>query len=1564
MKPSRKIVLLLGVLLSALLSLFFPGNLPAQNTLKIEKSPPPLFLKQIEALNPSRLVLQVDSEKVLGWISGKEDFSEKEVKIEVGNLIHQEKVDSQNTFVWKYRVKENTWARFVIGGMEKKIFLAPPEKLEPSLFWITDRTVYRPGQRLEFAGFLRKWKDGEFFPLADQKVEVVIRSKKKKTLAGKIPLHSDESGRISGFYQFQRGDALDDYFISAPGYKGSATVTLAEFRKSKVKLTIQGKVEKGHLKVKFRALDFSGQLVPASLVQFTAQILSHFKREKKDSLKARDFIYHQEIPSWISSWESLSEEEKLLCRSNMGYISLFGNGKSSVAAQFQEKVNMKGKGEGEWSLALKDQWIKEGYSAIIQGVLVDQNGREQRAGKVISLEREKEKSSEKISLSLDREFYQPGDTLGVTAQGIGKHSALLVAVRLVPSQDITPAGSLPPYYSPYQNSASWNYRYLNHRGYSYPYRNGIPTRTRVIRRNFIHAVSFRGNQAKIQIKKPGAYKLIVLINTGKESLRKEIGCLVQNPEEMSKILLKVDQKKYNSGDTLRGVIQSPLKDARVLITLRDSRGIQLWKRATLEKGVLAFSLTLPKNLSYGSVLSVRYADEKQIYTASQKIRAVPLHRILTIKTSHQKIYGPGEKVKLGIEVNKKEPVDLVVSVYDRSLLGIAPDKSRDIRSFYLADERAFSRGDREILWEKIGDITIEEILKKGKKVLADPKQRNTPDYRYYATLQSRYNQGYFYCYELLQILQKLGIQTKTPDPYLYYWYCYIKKGKKGSHRIFDLLHSTSSNRKLFYRFYGDTLFVWQNYSPYYSYSNRQTIDSLQRWNGRSYRARGDSHYSLSANSAFSVSGQSLYSNLPPQGGPAPMELSTGSSVPIRRDFSDLAFWKGDLRTDGQGRAEVEFKLPDSLTNWIIVVTAVSKNMDLGRQTSTFRTFRPIMVWPMIPRFFTTQDKVKIYGAIHNRTDKAKKIRVTIKVENGKVFTPADQIIEVPANSSRPVYWTFQALKAGYTQILMSAQCKAGEDASLKQLPVVDIAAEQVVTASGFCQGKLGLSIPDDIDPRDGKLEISLAPTLLADMVDTLDYLVQYPHGCVEQTMSRFLPLIKVTQILKKFNIHRPKLEKKIPGYVEAGMKRLLQLQRSDGGWGWNGNGSTHEMMTPYALYGLMEGKKAGYRWSSKEAIQRGMTRLGMFIRNMRNQKNHIADRIYCMYVYSLYNQVQKEWWKDLKSYLQTEKLSHYALALALEMAVKKGKNNLAHSLAGALQKEAKGSSGRAYWTTANFSRWGNDPFEITAVVLKALVAYDANHELIPAILSYFASTKRGNRWNSTKDTAMILYSMCDYLKKVDFNPFEKTKSLLSFSLNGSESREISMDKFAMKKIVVPGKDLQKGRNEVEFRKTFPGALCRLVFRYKKSQKDIPPLDMGLSVKRRFYLLAESGKRLRELKEGEMIDRGSYIESEVITRSATNQYMRYVLVESPKPSGCEALPLADHRFNQSSTPFVLREDKTTGLFFHHEHTPNQMVNRCVFHLELAGEYVIPPASVELMYQTDIRGHSGTFELKVR
>jgi uncharacterized protein YfaS (alpha-2-macroglobulin family) len=460
-------------------------------------------------------------------------------------------------------------------------------------------------------------------------------------------------------------------------------------------------------------------------------------------------------------------------------------------------------------------------------------------------------------------------------------------------------------------------------------------------------------------------------------------------------------------------------------------------------------------------------------------------------------------------------------------------------------------------------------------------------------------------------------------------------------------------------------------------------------------------------------------------------------------------------------------------------------------------------------------------------------------------------------------------------------------------------------------------------------------------------------------MSRFLPAVKVAQTLRALEIEHKALEKRLPKCVQGGIKRLLQLQRPDGGWGWHGNGRTHEMMTPYALYGLMEAEKAGYELGSEGAVKKGMARLKQFIRSMGEKQ--AADRIYCMYVYAHRHGLDAGWWTFIREQLKKNRLSDYALAMALETAVRRKQKGLADDLAKALRARAVKSGSRVLWKTANFSRWGNDPHEITAAAFKALVAYDVSDPLIPGILSYFTSTKRGKRWNSTKDTAMIVFATCDYLAKKGIR--EPAKQFPTFAVNNTAAREVAFTGKLMTTVTLPATALRHGWNTIRFPKTAPGAMYRLVLRYRHAAKEIAPEAHGITVVRRYWLLDGKGARVREIKAGAKVPRGAYIESELTASNQVHGIMRYVLASNPKPSCCEILPATDKRFRKTSTAYALREDKTAGVLYHHEQTGAGLADRCVLHAELAGEYVVPPASVELMYDTETRGHSGTFRFTV-
>ena len=179
----------------------------------------PIFTDAKPAANSPGLVLHVDRRKVLGWISGNENFTGAEVRVQVNARTETVIVQGDNTFTWYYSAAKGTDATFSVGKWSRAVRLMQPDELQPSVFFVVDRTAYRPGQTLHFVGFLRKLNAANRFePLPREQVEVAIRSAQKKTVAAKLKLESDEFGRVIGSYTFMRQDALDDYTLVIAGY--------------------------------------------------------------------------------------------------------------------------------------------------------------------------------------------------------------------------------------------------------------------------------------------------------------------------------------------------------------------------------------------------------------------------------------------------------------------------------------------------------------------------------------------------------------------------------------------------------------------------------------------------------------------------------------------------------------------------------------------------------------------------------------------------------------------------------------------------------------------------------------------------------------------------------------------------------------------------------------------------------------------------------------------------------------------------------------------------------------------------------------------------------------------------------------------------------------------------------------------------------------------------------------------------------------------------------------------------------------------------------------------------
>ncbi|HTU20570.1 MAG TPA: alpha-2-macroglobulin family protein [Gemmataceae bacterium] len=1557
-------------------------------------SDPPRETKKLPpARNPERLHLLADANKVVGWISGTRDHAGAAVTVVADKVRESVTVQPGNTFTWPYKVQAATRAVFSFDKLRETISVEPPAKLPPCVFFAVDRGVYRPKQTLHFAAFLRDLDSrGEFVPRPAQTVEVQLTGETKNITAARLKLTSDAQGRIIGDYTFSDADPLDTYRLSIPSYNGAARVSLAEYRKSKNRLNIVGERKGSRLMLRFQARDYLDWPVKGARVQFTAQVVHEAARSETEPLDSKQFAYADEKQAPLLRPRDLTTEERLLLKAEDGWEAITGLSAGQPRRSLfsvSDKLALDDHGDGVHSVRLRIDWLRPGHSLVVQGVMIDGNGREERQTKTIPLSA----TDDALKLSLPRTTFAVNELIHVTVHthetADAENSPTLIATRLSPSL-LTAFDELleePPLEEWLTIPvADWGH----------------------LRRDLAAAVVFKGNSATLRLREPGVYRLTALWPRREgPPLRQEMVCSVLANGDRPVLSLHLDRARYQSGETLTGTVFSKFADARVLLTLRDSAGLRLWKPLRLIDGKANIKLTLPENIHYGCVVEVQYADSNEPpFITSRHVHVDPTGRKLTVRSEIKPVLEPGEQAVLNVQVNRKEPVDLIVSVYDKALLQIAPDRSPDIRNFYLADDRIAQHHAREALRRRLGDVTVDELIARAKDWLKKhPDQHTTAEGIALRSLVRRPDlvreNGIigFSPSDLATLLRLAGIRARNVGDLLWAWLPEPVKGKPMTMWAFLEKAMQGGNEGLLRLqvVLIDDTFLLYPYQPGDTFGFRslrdigmmggmgiggiaglggiggiagfggqgfQNLGAARNFQGQGNMGNGGVAGFGGLNSDFQGgnllgAGGGFAGMIPPLAYQPP---TAAYSLSIRRNFADSAYWNAKLRTDADGKARVAFKVPDSLTGWQVVVTAVSKDMRVGRHETSFRTARTLMVQPILPRFFTEGDQVRIAANVHNLSETRQAVRVRLKADNGKVADDADKEISVEAHGSGTVSWDFQAGDAGTAELLMSAEAPAGNDASLKQLPIVRAGVEHVITTSGFCKDAATIKLPAGVDPARAVLEVRFAPTLTADLLDTLPFLVEYPYGCVEQTMSRFLPAIKVAQILKQLRLKNPELEGKLPRYVAAGIKRLLELQHDDGGWGWWVNDQTHTFMTAYALYGLMEAKRAGYPIGKTDAIANGLARLRTFFND--HSKSSEADRIWCLYVLSQHDALPPGWSVYLDACRKEDTLSDYTLALSLELAVQHKKQKLAASLAADLRRRAKRDGGEVQWTTGGFAHWGDDRFEVTAAALKALVAFDKDDPLIPGVLAYFAATKRGNRWNSTKDTALIIQAMCDYLARRQADPHTQPHVALRCN-DGPEQQAKFAGPAESCLLKVPSDRLRAGVNRLTFRDASDGMMFRACLRYHVAGRNLPAESHGIKVRRRWWLLDAKGQRDRELKAGDEVPCGAYLESTVEARPTDGAAMQFVLVENPRPAGCEVLPVEDPRFpeQQQGSPCLLREDRDKLIAFHHDQTQGQIVDRCVLHAEMPGVFLVSPAHVEMMYRTQTRGHSGTFTFRV-
>jgi alpha-2-macroglobulin len=505
--------------------------------------------------------------------------------------------------------------------------------------------------------------------------------------------------------------------------------------------------------------------------------------------------------------------------------------------------------------------------------------------------------------------------------------------------------------------------------------------------------------------------------------------------------------------------------------------------------------------------------------------------------------------------------------------------------------------------------------------------------------------------------------------------------------------------------------------------------------------------------ALEVNSYDLYPNLLPE---LKMQKSSmaGDGYDLDKRVNPLtnkrvklvSFWSGIKRTDSNGEVCHEIDIPQFSGDLRIMAVAY-KNDAFGSATANMKVADPIVVSTSLPRFLSPGDTMLVPVTLTNTTTKpASALSKLVLTGPLTVIGNADQSVSIKPNSEMMIQYKVVAQTVVSTAKIKT-DITAFNEHFIEENDITIRPATSLLKMSGAdrleANSEVSINMGSTFVPSSIEAKLTISKSPLIQLTKNLDYLVGYPYGCVEQTVSKAFPQLYFTELMKSMN--RKTRTGENPNYnVQEAVRKLQGMQLNNGGLSyWEGGYEESWWGSVYAAHFMLEAKKAGF-----EVNQSTLDKLYGYLQ----QKIKTKDT----YRYSYYDQ------NILKNKLIAPKeifYSMYVLALAgrQDMAIMNYyKSNTAFMamdsryLLAATYKLAGDNMSYRSLLPANFSNEESvNAFDGSfysyirdmAISLNMMIETDPDNPQIGVLAKHLSEAMRGKRYLNTQENAFAMLAL-------------------------------------------------------------------------------------------------------------------------------------------------------------------------------------------------------------------------------
>jgi uncharacterized protein YfaS (alpha-2-macroglobulin family) len=452
-----------------------------------------------------------------------------------------------------------------------------------------------------------------------------------------------------------------------------------------------------------------------------------------------------------------------------------------------------------------------------------------------------------------------------------------------------------------------------------------------------------------------------------------------------------------------------------------------------------------------------------------------------------------------------------------------------------------------------------------------------------------------------------------------------------------------------------------------------------------------------------------------------------------------------------------------------------------------------------------------------------------------------------------------------------------------------------------------------------KIEISSIPTI--DFGRRLRYLIQYPHGCVEQTTSSVFPQIYLNDIMDIDASTKESIQRN----VTAGIQKLGNFQLSNGGLSyWPGKDEADDWGTTYAGHFMIEAEKKGYvlpisfkaKWISYQ------NKAAKQWRYEKKYQNDIAQA-YRLYTLALVGSADVASMNRLR---ETAGISNESkLRLAAAYAIIKQKSAGLSLLSKSKIDETYDNDYYYYYGSSDRNR---------AMTLETLILLDQKERAF-ATAKDLAKDLSSNQWMSTQTTAFGLYAMSKYAKQNG-----AAGIAVSYSVNGKTTTITTNKSIAQRNL-----SIQNGKNGITIKNTKGNTIFVRVLNtgiLPVGQEQVVQKDIRASV----AFVDRNGAKVDVSK----ITQGTEFIAEVVLTNLRNERMENIALTQILPSGFEIVNTRYTDYgdatNNNANYIDIRDDRANYYFSLNSNETRKF--KIIVNASYLGNYYFPGIQCEAMY----------------